>query len=113
MDFGKRFSDQVKLFPQKNLFCNPMVREIPPIKPIESARALFRPRMKLDDDEKQSALIQTNPLSSEAALKSRKETIRRSQIAEGEEDCETPVVKSLFDAQGNSKSRKALEAREK
>ena len=69
--------------------------------------------MKLDIDEKQNDLIQTNPLSSEAALKSRKETIRRSQIEEGEDDCETPVVKSLFDAKGNSKSRKALEAKEK
>ena len=41
--FGKALGDQVKLFPQKNLFCNPMIKEIPAIKADETSRAHFKP----------------------------------------------------------------------
>ena len=65
VNFGQFLGDQVKLFPQKNLFCNPMVKEIPSIKPIEPTKTHLQPRMKLEAEKKQGSLIQINPLSSE------------------------------------------------
>ena len=78
MDFGKEFGDQVKLFPQKNLFCNPMIKGIPEIKPMKENRDYFKPSMKLEDSEESSFMIQSNPLNSEVALKSRRDLIRKS-----------------------------------
>ena len=126
--FGKVFQTEAKMFANKNLFANPMIKptEVPSkrraamIKTFdnESNPSKARPPLVLsknkqqpESDKPSSAfkampLVQANPLNSSDALKMRKEMSQSEDKADQLKKEEAPIVHSLFDVKGNSKFRK-------
>ena len=82
-------SKEKKVFVNKNLFNNPTIRPLPPVRSTDDDR----PTPKLQAEE-QPALVRENFLSSSKALKYKDEVANPPRI-------ESPIVKSLFDFKGN------------
>ncbi len=81
-----RLSKEKKVFVNKNLFSNPTIRPLPPIRSDED-----RPTPKLSEEP---TLVRQNFLSSSKALKYKDEVAHPPRI-------ESPIVKSLFDFKDN------------
>ena len=67
-----KLGNQVKMFANKNLFSNPMVKQLPPVKGLEvKEKTIFNkgPTMKTEANDKRKSFIQANPLNSEHALR--------------------------------------------
>ena len=101
-----KLGNQVKIFANKNLFANPMVKQLPPVKALDKEeKSLFSkgPIMKTEKDEKRKSFVQANPLNSSDALRIKKSMSRCSESGEWGAGSDSPVLKSLFDVKGNSK----------
>jgi hypothetical protein len=81
-------SKEKKVFVNKNLFSNPTIRPLPPVRNLDNDR----PTPKLESEE--PPLIKENFLSSSKALKYKDEVANPPRL-------ESPIVKSLFDFKGN------------
>ena len=102
-DITKNLGHEAKMFANKNLFSNPMVKQLPPVK--SSAEPVFgqKPAMKTESEPgKRKSFVQTNPLNSTDALR-----VKKSMSTQNEDGTfggsDSPAVKSLFDVKGNSK----------
>ena len=101
-----KLGNQVKMFANKNLFSNPMVKELPPVKGLEDKdKSIFKkgPTMKTEQNDKRKSFVQANPLNSGDALRIKKDLSRQSEDGVWGAGSDSPVLKSLFDIKGNSK----------
>ena len=102
-DISKNLGHEAKMFANKNLFSNPMVKQLPPVKSSDEPVFGQKPTMKRESEPgKRKSFVQTNPLNSTDALRVQKSMSREN--ADGTfGGSDSPVVKSLFDVKGNSK----------